>query len=180
MSLKEKIGRFKLKRALKKIHRTPYVFNLETAKTIAVLYDATNRNDYETVKKFVHFLKEERKNVIALGYIDAKNDSEIVKPHLNYQFFSKRNLNKLGIPFGNEVDQIINYTFDLLIDLNMSDDCFPIEYISTLSLAKFKVGASGSYRDNAMDLTINIEKNKTLDYLIIQIKHYLKIINVKK
>jgi hypothetical protein len=62
-----------------------------------------------------------------------------------------------------------------LIDLNINND-FPLEYISTLSVATFKVGATGSYRDEEFDLTINIGENQSTKYLVTQIKHYLSMI----
>ncbi|MCB0410113.1 MAG: hypothetical protein KDD29_07825, partial [Flavobacteriales bacterium] len=79
------------------------------------------------------------------------------------------------VPTGTDVTNFIEKPFSILIDLN-TEDCFPLEYISTLSKAKFKVGANGNYRDEECDLTIDISQNKSLDYLIIQIKHYLKMI----
>ena len=79
------------------------------------------------------------------------------------------------MPKGEEVNRFIQKPFSILIDLNF-DNCFPIEYISTLSNAKFKVGANGLYRDSICDMVISLEENKKLKYLIIQLKHYLKMI----
>lgn len=169
------LGKLKLKKEKKKLNRNIKAFSLSNASTIGVLYNATNRNDYEVVKKFIHYLKEERKDVLALGYINSKNSEDIVKPHLNYQFFDNNNLSKIKVPTGNDVVNFMNKSFSILIDLN-TEDCFPLEYISTLSRAKFKVGAIGQYRNEECDLTIDISQNKSLDYLIIQIKHYLKMI----
>lgn len=169
------LGKLKLKKEKKKLNRTVKAFSLSSASTIGVLYNATNRNDYEIAKKFVHYLKEERKEVLALGYINSKNSEDVVKPHLNYQFFDNNNLSKIKVPTGTDVANFIEKPFSILIDLN-TEDCFPLEYISTLSKAKFKVGANGNYRDEVCDLTIDISQNKNLDYLIIQIKHYLKMI----
>ena len=149
--------------------------SIEKASTIGVIYNATNRNDAETVKKFIQYLKEERKDVLSLGFIDSKDSSDIVKPHLNYVYFDKKNLSKSLVPKGIDVESFMNKPFSILIDLNI-EGCFPIEYISGLSNAKFKVGALGSYRDEVCDLTIDIDKNNRLEFLIIQIKHYLKMI----
>lgn len=170
-----KLGKFKLEKEKKKLKRNVKAFSIEKASSIGVIYDATNRNEYESVKKFIQYLKEERKEVLAMGFINTKDSSELVKPHLNYQFFDKNGLSKTLVPKDEEVQKFMKRPFSVLIDLNR-DNCFPIEYISALSQSKFKVGAKGGYRDNVCDLVIDISKNNSLDFLIIQIKHYLKMI----
>lgn len=170
------LGKYTLKKRQKTTTRTIKATGFEKAKEIGIVYDATNRNDCETVKHFVNYLIEERKKVLALGFINSKDSSEIVKAHLNYQYFDKRNLNKMLIPQGKEIENFIASPFTILIDLN-STSCFPIEYIATLSKARFKVGSTGDYRDAACDLTINLTEKKSLDYFIIQLKHYLKMIH---
>ncbi|MBL4593785.1 MAG: hypothetical protein JKX68_08230 [Flavobacteriales bacterium] len=173
--IQEKLGRFSLNRERKRLQRNVKAFSIEKASTIGVVYNATNRNDAEIVKKFIQYLREERKDVLSLGFIDSKDSSDIVKPHLNYVYFDKRNLSKVLVPKGIDVENFINKSYSILIDLNI-DDCFPIEYISSLSNAKFKVGAKGAYHDEACDLVIDIDENKKMEYLIIQVKHYLKMI----
>lgn len=174
-NIQEKVGRFWLKKEAKGLKRSIKSFGIENASTIGVVYNATNRDDAETVKQFIQYLKEERKDVSSLGFIDSKDASDIVKSHLNYNYFDKRNLSKSLIPKGEDVQNFINKPFSILIDLNI-EECFPIEYISTLSIAKFKVGSKGSYRDDVCDLIIDIDDKKQLKFLIIQLKHYLKMI----
>ena len=169
------LGKLKLKKEKKRLKRSVKAFSLSNASTIGILYNATNRNEYEVVKKFIHYLKEERKDLLALGYIDSKNSSELVKPHLNYQFFDNTTLSKRMIPGGSDVKNFIEKPYSILIDLNTTD-CFPLEYICSLSKARFKVGAIGDYRNEVCDLTIDISQKNNLEYLIIQIKHYLKMI----
>lgn len=175
-SIQEKLGRYQLKKQQKRLRRNVKAFSLEKAATVGVIYDATNRNEAETVKKFIQFLKEERKDVISLGFINSKDVSERVNPLLSYTFFDLNDLSKTLIPKGIDVETFINKPFSVLIDLNLKDDCFPLEYISSLSAAKFKVGSNNSYRENVCDLILNIDDNPKLEYLIIQIKHYLKMI----
>ena len=174
-NIQEKLGRFSLNKEAKRLQRNVKAFSIEKASTIGIVYNATNRDDAETVKKFVQYLKEERKEVLSIGFIDSKDSSSIVKPHLNYAYFDKKDLSKAMVPKSGEVKNFINKPYSILIDLNISD-CFPIEYLSSLSNAKFKVGAKGSYRDKVCDLIIDIDENNQMEYLIIQVKHYLKMI----
>lgn len=175
-NIQQKLGEFVLRKNKKKLSRSIKATGFDKAKEIGILYDATNRNECETVKQFVNFLIEERKKVLALGFINSKDSSEIVNAHLNYQYFDKRNLNKILVPQGKEVENFIASPFTILLDLSLKP-CFQTEYITTLSKARFKVGATGSYRDAACDLTISLNEKKSLDYLIVQIKHYLKMIH---
>ena len=174
-NIQEKLGRFSLNREQKRLTRNVKSFSIEKASSIGIIYNATNRNDAETIKKFIQYLKEERKEVLSLGFIDSKDSSDIVKPHLNYVYFDRRNLSKRLIPEGSDVANFLNSPFSILIDLNLKEN-FPIEYITTLSHARFKVGVNGGYRDSACDLTIDIKGNRNLEYFIIQLKHYLKMI----
>jgi len=176
-NIQEKLGRFILNKGQKRLERKMKISSLAKASSVGVLYNATNRNDAETVKKFIHYLKEERKEVLSLGFVDSKESSELVSPILNYTFFDHKDLSKILVPQGESVANFINKPFSILIDLNMGDNYFPLEYISSLSLANFKVSANGSYRNDFCDLTIDIDKNPKLEYLIIQMKHYLKMIN---
>ena len=173
--IQEKIGRLKLKKELKRLNRNVKAFNIEKASTIGILYNATNRTEAEIVKKFTQHLKEERKDVLSLGFIDSKDSSDIVTPHLNYTYFDRKNLSKSQLPKGIDIENFINKPFSILIDLNIGE-CFPLEYISSLSTAKFKVGAEGGYKNNCLDMLIDISQKKQLDYLIIQIKHYLQML----
>jgi hypothetical protein len=173
--IQQQVGRFWLNKLEKRVKRNVKAFSIEKASTIGVIYNATNRDTAETVKKFIQHLKEERKEVLSLGFIDSKDSSALVQSHLHYTYFDKRDLSKSFIPKGNVVENFINKPFSILFDLN-TDDCFPIEYISTLSVAKFKVGTKGRYHDKVCDLVIDIKENKKLNFFIIQLKHYLKMI----
>ena len=116
-----KLGKFKLKNEKKKLKRDVKAFNLGNASTVGVIYNATNRNDYELAKKFVQYLKEERKDVLSLGYINSKNSDDVVKPHLNYQFFDNNNISKIKVPTGLDATNFIETPFSILIDLNTED-----------------------------------------------------------
>ncbi len=175
-NIQQKFGEFVLKSKQKNVSRHIKAVGFDKALEIGVLYDATNRNDCETVKHFVNYLIEERKKVLALGYINSKDSSEIVKAHLNYNYFDNKNLSKILIPQGKEIENFINTPYTILIDLT-TKPCFQTKYITTLSKARFKVGASGDYRDATCDLTISLTENKSMEYFIIQLKHYLKMIH---
>ena len=106
--IQQKLGRFKLKKERKRLQRNVKAFSIEKASKIGIIYDATNRETADVVKKFVQYFKEERKDVLSLGYINSKNSSDIVTAHLNYAYFDKRDLSNIMIPKGDEVKNFIN------------------------------------------------------------------------
>lgn len=175
-SFRLKIAKFLLKKKLKSTQRKVRAIGLDKATEIGILYNATNRMEYESVKKLVNFLIEERKKVSTLGYINSKKGAEMMTPHLHFHYFDNNHLSNFFIPKNNEIDTFINSPFQILIDLTLTDN-FPLQFISTLSKARFKVGATGNYRDEICDLTIALKDNKSIDQLILQLKHYLKMIN---
>ena len=61
--------------------------------------------------------------------------------------------------------------------INLCDSsCIPIKYLVASSIARFKIG---QYEDGyeIYDLMISLKKDKSLDKLMSEIKHYLQLIN---
>ncbi len=89
-------------------------------------------------------------------------------------FYCKTDLNWYYKPKNKIIAQFVNHEFDILFDLSLKD-YFTVNYTGSLSKASFKIGIQ---KENTyQDLTIDINKNKSIDYLIEQIKHYLNIIH---
>lgn len=150
--------------------------NLDQAKTALLIYDATLPENDQLVRKMAQFFKEEGVKADTLGFYNKKGKKVVVpKDELNYHYFSPLDLNWLKFPKSEKVIDLKKKEVDLLIDLNLKNN-FSLECISTLSPARFKVGASGSYRDETCDLTLSL-KEVNLQELIEQMKKYLSIIN---
>lgn len=155
--------------------RKTFFRNFNEVKTVALLFNATNQQDFDLVKRYVHYLKEEKKKVKAIGYFDASKLPEFSYSRVEYAFFDNRDLNWHLKPLGNEIDDFINKEFDLLIDLNIFND-FPLYYIAVLSKAKFKIGRYKE-KTNAYDLMIEFPGDKGIKYFLRNIDHYLLQIN---
>ena len=107
-NIKERLGRMKLRKAYKKLNRKMKSFSLDSASSIGIVYDATNRTVDEQVRKFVQYLKEERKEVTSLGFINSKDSADIATPHLNYKYFDLSDLSRAKVPNSSEVNQFMN------------------------------------------------------------------------
>jgi hypothetical protein len=70
----------------------------------------------------------------------------------------------------------MNEEFDIVIDLCMHD-CFPLNYVSGLSKAKFKVGRYGEKNSAIYDFMLNVNPTITLNDYMKEVIHYLSIIN---
>ena len=172
------LAKLLLKQKIKKMQRKVFTHNLNSANTAVILYDSSKKEDEGTVRNFARFLKEEGVKVSSFGYYKLKSKTDQApKEELNYFYFTSNELNWLKQPNLSQSKKNLLDEADILIDLNIYDH-FCLEYLAALSKANFKVGATGSYRDQICELTIKLETTK-LESLTKELKKYLAIINQK-
>ena len=156
--IKHKFGRWVFQKELKSNKRTKAISNLEDAKSIGILFEATDAAQIKKIEPFVKYFFELKKDVKALGYVNKKKLDNHHIPKLNYDFFYLKDLNWYYKP------QIISSTifvkkeYDILINLSDSN-CIPIKYLVASSLAHFKIG---QFEDGfeIYDLMIKLDKDK--------------------
>ena len=136
---KHKIGQWVFQRDLRTNKRLKEVSNLEKAKSIGILYNATNQEQILKIKPFVKYFFELRKDVKALGYVNKKMLDNCHIPKLNYDFFYQKDLNWYYKPQNYIIDNFIKKEYDILINLSDSS-CIPIKYLVASSVARFKIG----------------------------------------
>ena len=85
-----KINQFLFLRELKLNQRVKSVCNIDEAKSIGILYDATSEENINKIKPFVSYFFELRKDVKALGYVNDKNYHTVTLPSCNMIFFIKK------------------------------------------------------------------------------------------
>ncbi len=176
--IKNFAGNYSLNQEIKSVRRNKMFLNLEEAKTIGIVFDATENDNFELVKKYIIYLKELKKRVKAIGYFNMKDTPPMAYSKLEYDFFSLKDLGWNNVPKNIYVKNFIDDQFDILLDLNMQDS-FPLRYISSLSRAKFKVGKSSKWNSSIFDLMLDIESGKNLKYFLKNLDTYLFIINKK-
>ncbi|MEO5571269.1 MAG: hypothetical protein ABIT08_00495 [Bacteroidia bacterium] len=142
------------------------------AKTIGILYDATNERDYELVKKFVKEIREQKKDVLALGYYNAKELPNMRYVKLGLDFFTKKSLNWHLKPNQAAISNFINAKFDILINLTIEKN-FPLKYIFAKTKAKFKIGKYDKKNAAYYDMMIQTDENVSLGKFIELTVHYL-------
>ena len=162
-----------------KKYKQPNMFNFNNIKTIAILFDSSEKEDYELLKKYVAYLREYKKKVKVIGFYNYKEVPDFAYSKLEYDFFSIKDLNLIGKPSPIFIEQFLEEEYDLLIDLNLNDH-YPLKYMASMSNAKFKAGKYSKKDTKMYDMMIDIEKTKTLKYFLKQIDTYITMLNNPK
>jgi hypothetical protein len=177
--IKEFIGNILLSYKVKRHVRVVQAHNLDSAKTVGIIFDASEQNTEKHVVDCINTLiKKHDVTVEAIGFISNKKKLEAVPTDENIVYFSKHDFTWYGVPKSNFLQTFISKKFDVLLNISIHSS-YPFEYITQLSNADFRIGTYTDIIKNH-DLMINIKKEKTIDYLITQILVYLSMIQVSK
>lgn len=168
------MGHYNLKKHLKSLNRQVKTHNFNTAKSAGILFSSPDDDSFRAIKDFLTFLSEKDLKVYALGYVPSKKIPQQFLLRKGINFYCKTDLNWYYKPKNEIIEQFVNREFDILFDLSLND-YFTVNYTGSLSKASFKIGVQ---KENAyQDLVIDVNKNKSVEYLIEQIKHYLTLLN---
>jgi hypothetical protein len=183
MKWRQKLALKVIEKNSSKVSRLIRVHNIQTAKNIGIVYNATIRSEEEKVLKLIRYFKEERKQVSSLGFINSKKTEEMPeqKPQQQQWYFNKRSLNWLGLPKKSDkiIVEFVNQPYDILINLDLSGKVLPLLLLFGLSNAQFKVSAAKPLLEKYADFMIDVSSNNDVSFFNIQLKHYLKLINTK-
>ena len=177
-NLRYKIGKYFLNQELIGFTRQRGFDGFENSKSIGILFDATQKDDLELVIRYVKYLKDHKKRIKAIGFFQGKTIPEMVFSKLEYDYFTKKDLNWYFKPIPGFVEQFINEDFDVLIDLNL-ERAFPLKYISSLSNAKFKIGKFQE-GNTIYDFMIDVPQDKGIKYFLRNLDLYIQQINTNK
>ena len=173
---KHKIGQWIFHRELKLNKRKKSVSNLDDAKSIGILFEATSKEQILEVKPLVDYFFKLRKDVKAFGYVNSKKFDECHIPKLQYDFFNLKDLNWYYKPQNDYILNFVKKEYDILINLSDSN-CIPLKYLVASSPVRFKVGKHEEGYE-IYDLMIKLDKkDDNMKKLISEIAKYLKVIN---
>lgn len=174
-NIRTRIAYFLLAGKFRAVSREIEAVNLSAAKKLAIVFQPSDQESFDLVRNFVKKLRERNIDVTAIGFIDAKQIPNIYLLRKGYHFFCRKDLNWYMRPKSLFVESFVQEGYDILIDLCL-ERSFPVDYLTALSQARFKAGKHfpGS---KLLDLGIDISKTNRLDFLIMQLEHYLDLIN---
>ena len=170
------IGNKVFKKELIGNSRKRMAVNLDNAKSIGILFDATTDLHMKKIKPIVDYFFELKKDVKAVGFVNSKKYLDCHIPRLQYDFFNRSDLNWHYKPQNDYIKNFIKKDYDILINLSDSS-CVPLKYLVASSLARFKVGKYEEGFD-IYDLMIKLDKKTdTTENLIVEVIKYLNVIN---
>ena len=152
-------------------HVSRKVVNLYDAREIGILFDASDTDKTATVNIFAEALRKERKRTTMLGYYNFP------KPAINFNFpyFNKRSINWHYEPQGSLVEEFISRKFDILVNAYI-DENLPLEYVSAMSQATFRIGHYDQSKTYAYDFMVDLKGTKDLRMLTEQFRYYLEMV----
>lgn len=169
MGLKSKLAYRALNSRRNMVEREKKVVNLDSAQSIGILWEPDQENEFVKIKNELYLAGIKTSG---LCYYPMK---KAVVPEDVSGFTRKQTSWWLEIPKAQLVEDFIHQKFDILIDLT-GQQTFPVQFITALSEASFKVGYAGT-AENYFDLNIEFQEKPTPTQLADQILYYLKRIN---
>ncbi len=169
------IGKILAPYQIKKIAALPrsrQFIKLPEAKSVGIVFDATSKEDFEIIKRYIEQLKKITKGIHAIGFIDDK-----ITPNYSYiktdiDLFNKKELIGGYKPQSPYIKTFIETERDVLIDANILNK-FPLRYIAAASKAKCKVGQHTAGNEAMHDVLLNVGSNNGLEFFLQQSLKYL-------
>lgn len=165
---------YRLNSKMKRSAVERYSMSFDKAKSIGILYDATQPDNEAIVKKYRKNLQQSGKKVEMLAYVHEPQDATDESHQVHY--LHRKQLTWSLEPKGSIVEQFINTPFDILLGLHI-ESSQPLEYIAALSKAHLRVGQYRDSREYCYDLIIDTPQNDNLQNFIGQVDYYIKNLN---
>jgi len=159
----------------KKVNRKKFIYNLDTARKVGIVFEGSVTGVPEEIKEFMQYLKKRNLDVHAIGYVDMKELTVGLEQHPTIGFFSQKELRWNGIPKSQQVTEFTDIRLDILIDFTRRE-LMPVRGVVALSHSSFKVGFQ-NYFHSPFDFILSVKESESLSFIIEQAKHYLMAIN---
>ena len=177
-NIREKIGFFILKRKIKRSKRQTEFNNFNSAKSMGIVFDASDKESYVVSKAYIRKLEERNIDVTALGFVESTDNIEELPYHKSIRYYTFEDFDNFGRPASTTVRTYIENTFHLFLDFSGSQ-ALPVQYVIATSKAKMKIGRKIGM-PQYYDLTLQMPKDSDLKDFINQVEHYLSTIRKKE
>ncbi|MCS6928694.1 MAG: hypothetical protein NZM43_04265 [Saprospiraceae bacterium] len=158
-----------LQRLVEHSKRRRQSFNFETARSIALLFDASEEETRKIVAMWAEAFveREHRKRLHVLAFVD---DAHLVGQS-RFPQFTARDLRWYGRIEGLAVTRFLAQTPDLLLCFNPHQQP-TIQWVAAASKASMKVGSSNT-PPHDFDVVIETPADKDIQFFFRQVAHYL-------
>lgn len=163
--------REKRKRLSEAKPRVPY-FRKDRKNHFGILLDASQPEDRAEVVALAEHLRKDGHRVKILGFMQGYHEG------LNFPFdiFTSSDLSKVTqVPKSQIVDQFLEQPFDVLINMSITINHKPLDYICSVSPASFRIGPWFLHQaDNPYDLCLDTGTSSTLKAWISELLNTLQ------
>jgi hypothetical protein len=156
--------------------RKPIFINLDEAKSICIIYNQNRKEDIPLIQKYLDYLHEWKKNVAVVSY---SNDETQYKNDLKQYINTPKQLRWTGLPITENITQLLQTSFDILIDLNF-DNIVCLEFLALKIHAKMKITNDRDIDIPYHDLYILTKNEDGVKIFFREMDKYLGSIQMKK
>ncbi|RPI42197.1 MAG: hypothetical protein EHM46_05485 [Bacteroidetes bacterium] len=171
----EKIGRRILRNKLKGFNREVRVYNFETARSAAILFNSSEAECFQVIRAFGKFLEKQGIRTKVFGYVPQKEIPQEMLFWKDYIFITRKDLTWYMQPRGEGAESFYSQDIDLLIDFTRNV-LLELQFLVRLSTARFKVGCF-TEDENDYDLMINMTGQCDIRFFAEQVRHYIGMLN---
>ena len=155
-NIKRNAGLSALNKASRTVKRNKFIYNLVTARSVAIIGVVNTIKDFDDISSLQKFLVDKNMMVDILVYFPGKETPQQLLLRKGITIFNKNEINWYGKPLHPSVELFCKKEYDILIDLSLNE-LFPLRWIATLSRSRFKAGSLG-YTGNPYELIISVEE----------------------
>jgi len=139
--------------------------SFEDSVSFLLLFDATTEERYNEFSRVLAGLQIQNKKVKAIGFHGQPALPAWCQQSLNIQYLGKSDVQSSGIPSNKAVDNFLDESFDVLIDLTQ---CMQpvIHWIICLSAAHLKIGTPARINQHIFDISIESEHHQTQENMM--------------
>ena len=173
--IQKQLSDFRLSKS-PKAERNVVAINIKNAKSIGIVYFASDDETNDLVRRYVKYLKDYKVKILTIGYYHEKELPYDVNPKLEFDYITNKDLNLRLEPKNPQAQNFIKESFDILIDVSTTENQV-IRYLVHHSVAKFKVGAASVPYAHHLDLSIVLKPEEGVRQLMKNIDKYLHELN---
>ena len=178
-NIRLKIGKAILTKKMARTKRKVYFSNFSLVKKMGIVWDASKPEDFTCLSRFYQKMHERNIEVKILCYFPGKELPDQYTAIRYLTCIRKKEINFFYHPVSSETENFISNRFEILIDINFKK-LFPLQYISSLSNAGFKVGLFESETmSTPFNLMMEIKKPVDIENYLNQVINYHEMINCR-
>jgi len=141
-------------------------------RTMAFLVDGSDPIALRQLLNYIERYRDEGKKISVLGYVKKLPPFEE-----DILWITAKDKNWIGIPKVSRIKHFLEREFDVLINTSMITNR-PLEYISTYSKAKLRIGKFDQHKTYAYDFMMQTNSDDVFSYLA-QVEHYLRMVRTE-